>query len=429
MITETIHGPYIIYNLFPRLLGFISGWKNHIERIASMGFNWIYINPFHYPGFSGSLYAVKDYFGFHPLMYDEQSGISPYNDLKDFIQLANKHGIQVMADLVINHTAVDSELTKTHPEWYQYENGKIKNPCAKDGDRVVAVWGDLAEIDNLKSPDRDNLWQFWLKVTDYLLDLGFNGFRCDAAYQVPAELWRFIIPHVKQRRGQTLFFGETLGCDPEDTMELIDAGFDVIFNSSKYWDFTEPWCMEQYHMTRTLVPSISFPESHDTERLYHEEKGNERKIKSRYLFAAVFSGGVMVPIGFEYGFSKKVDVVHTTPNDWEDTRFDLSSFIRECNAIKKRCPLLWLDSNASPAELSNPHLFALKKWTDTERAVFLLNKTGYHGQRFCSSMLGDFFTGFTVSDITPEQPERVLSDRFEYTLEPNESKLLYAFKR
>lgn len=137
----------------------------------------------------------------------------------------------------------------------------------------------------------------------------------------------------------------------------------------------------------------------------------------------------MVPIGFEYGFSKKVDVVHTTPNDWEDIRFDLSSYIRECNATKKRCPLLGFDSSASSAELSNPHLFALKKWSDTERAVFLLNKTGYHGQRFHSDMLGDFFAGFTVSDITPEQPEQVLSDGFEYVLEPHESKLFYASKR
>ena len=32
-----------------------------------MGFNWIFLNPIHYPGFSGSLYAVKDYYALNPL--------------------------------------------------------------------------------------------------------------------------------------------------------------------------------------------------------------------------------------------------------------------------------------------------------------------------------------------------------------------------
>jgi len=50
-----------IYNLFPTLAGPIAGWTAQLPRIAAMAFNAVYINPFHYPGFSGSLYAVKDY--------------------------------------------------------------------------------------------------------------------------------------------------------------------------------------------------------------------------------------------------------------------------------------------------------------------------------------------------------------------------------
>src|SRR5713101_1473289 len=44
-----------IYNLFPSLTGTIRDWATHLPRIAAMGFNAVYINPFHYPGFSGSL--------------------------------------------------------------------------------------------------------------------------------------------------------------------------------------------------------------------------------------------------------------------------------------------------------------------------------------------------------------------------------------
>ena len=49
-----------IYNLFPSLVGTISSWKSELPRIAAMGFDWVYLNPFHEIGYSGSLYAVKD---------------------------------------------------------------------------------------------------------------------------------------------------------------------------------------------------------------------------------------------------------------------------------------------------------------------------------------------------------------------------------
>ncbi len=39
-----------------------------------MGFNAVYINPFHYPGFSGSLYAVKDYYRLNPRFHSGRSG-------------------------------------------------------------------------------------------------------------------------------------------------------------------------------------------------------------------------------------------------------------------------------------------------------------------------------------------------------------------
>ena len=47
-----------IYNLFPLLAGPVPAWADHLGRIAGMSFDWIYVNPFHSPGFSGSLYAL-----------------------------------------------------------------------------------------------------------------------------------------------------------------------------------------------------------------------------------------------------------------------------------------------------------------------------------------------------------------------------------
>ena len=71
---------------------------------------------------------------------------------------------------------------------------------------------------------------------------------------------------------------------------------------------------------RRVAPSISFPESHDTARLAAETGGDEAVQRQRYAFAAAFSAGVMMPIGYEFGFRRQVNVVETMPSDWERAR-------------------------------------------------------------------------------------------------------------
>jgi starch synthase (maltosyl-transferring) len=49
-----------IYNLFPPLAGSVPDWTSHLRRIAGMNFDWVFVNPFHATGASGSIYAIKD---------------------------------------------------------------------------------------------------------------------------------------------------------------------------------------------------------------------------------------------------------------------------------------------------------------------------------------------------------------------------------
>src|SRR6516225_4563422 len=95
-----------IYNLFPTLAGTIRDWMAHFPRIAAMGFNAVYINPFHYPGFSGSLYAVKDYYRLNPRFRGGERG-GDDTLLSRLTETARVHGLRVIMDLVINHTSKD----------------------------------------------------------------------------------------------------------------------------------------------------------------------------------------------------------------------------------------------------------------------------------------------------------------------------------
>lgn len=422
-----------IYNLFPRLVGQMKNWEPHLERAVDLGFNWIYINPFHYSGFSGSLYAPKDYYEFNPMFVDNKSAIAPMRQLKDMIEQAHNLGLKIMMDLVVNHTAKDHSFTRKHPDWYiQDENGNVKSPGAWDNGKWIE-WGDLAEINNSSSPDKKNLWNYWKELVEFYTEKGFDGFRADAAYQVPADLWKLLISAGKKKNKQTLFFAESLGCTPEQTLALANAGFDFIFNSSKWWNFQEPWLLDQYNQTRTITPSIAFPESHDTPRLADEYQDNIAAIRQRILFSGLFSSGWMIPIGMEFGFRKKTDVVHTTPDDWEETHFDLTGFVRQINALRSKYKIF---NEETPIQIvdndnwSNIIVLLKTSLNGKEKVLLVINKDTSNSQHLFLGNLSDAMQveqGKKIKDISiSHQMKNVPELNFEYLLDPAEVKVFYA---
>jgi len=359
-----------IYNLFPLLAGPLPRWTPHLERAHAMGFTWLFVNALHQAGASRSLYAVKDHYAIDARLLD--GGPAPWDQLRGMLAEASRLGLAVMMDLIVNHAAVDSSLIGEHPEWFLRDHaGCIVHPGARDGAQWV-VWPDVAQVDNAGSRDRAALWAYWRDVTLHFAALGVRGFRCDAAYQVPVELWRDLIGAVRARYPDALFFAETLGCTPEETLATAAAGFDFIFNSSKWWDFRAPWCLEQYAQTAPVVPSVSFPESHDTPRLAAELDGDRAAVLQRYAFAATFSTGVMMPVGFEYGFRKPLHVMETTPADWETPGWDLTDAIAAIHRTKAAHRPLNEEGPLQPVDLGTPQAFGFLKRTRDNREWVLV---------------------------------------------------------
>ena len=368
MKSEIFLSTPLIYNLFPRLAGPFDQWLPHAVRAASLGFNWLYLNPVNYPGFSGSLYSTKEYYRLNPAFSPDGPGERSIMDLAPVIAQIKECGLHPMIDLVINHTAFDSPLVHEHPEWYVRDShGGIQHPFAIDPENPDkrTVWKDLAEVDNRNSSDRNALWDYWAELVDSYLAIGFEGFRCDAAYQVPLELWQYLIEKVRRVHPHIVFWAENLGCTVEQTRTLRDAGFQFFCNSSKWWNFQDSWCLDQQEEFGDL-PSISFPETHDTERLAKESGGSEAIQRQRYAFAALFSTGLMMPVGYEYGFSKRLHVVDTQSTDWETPHFDLSSFIQAVNQFKIRTPLFQGEGSFARMPGSSPNLLVLKRSSDRD---------------------------------------------------------------
>jgi starch synthase (maltosyl-transferring) len=370
--------PPLIYNLFPTLVGPPRDWLPHADRARAMGFDHLYLNPVQYPGFSGSLYAIKDHYRLHPVL--EAPGARALDSLAPTLAALRQRGLSVIMDLVVNHTSRDCLLVAEHPGWFVRDAaGAVVSPRAVDPDdpTKVTVWGDLAEIAHETAEDREGLWRFWEQLVVAGLDVGFGGFRCDAAYKVPAALWARLIARARAARPGVLFVAETLGCKVEEVAALASAGFDYFYNSSKWWDFEAPWALAQHEQFRRIAPSIAFPESHDTARLAAESGGSEAVQRQRYAFAAAFSAGVQITVGYELGFRRPLHVVRTRPADWEAPSFDLTGFIARVNALKRAHPLLAGEGVLRRWEPAGEDVTVLERWADdagTVRGLVLVNR-------------------------------------------------------
>jgi starch synthase (maltosyl-transferring) len=420
-----------IYNVFPLLAGPFARWTPHLERAASMGFDWVFVNPIQVPGRSGSLYSIADYFAINPALLDRKSKRSPEDQVRAMAKVAEKNGLSLMIDLVVNHCAVDSSLVTDHPDWIVHEHGRIANPYCVEANGTKVVWRDLAQLDHrraLQRPDDpDGLLAWCIRMVEHLIGLGFSGFRCDAAYQIPREFWRRIIQSIRSRYPQSRFVAETLGCTPEQTRETASAGFDAIFNSAKWWDMHGNWLLEQYELTRHIAPSIGFPESHDTRRMYEEYDANVDALRQRYLFTALLGAGAMIPIGFEYGFRKRLDVVATTPEDWEEPNVDISGFIGQVNAIKERVPLLSQEGRIERLDHHNPAILVLRKHAvnGPGQALLVLNKDPWQRECFFVDDLYRLIRSpGPLVDLSPDWPMDYLPTPYEFWLGPGMARVL-----
>jgi starch synthase (maltosyl-transferring) len=429
-------GSLRIYNLFPLLAGPIARWRAELPRIAAMGFNAVFVNPFHYPGFSGSLYAVKDYYLLNPLFRGDARGGDDAL-LAGFAADCRRHGLVAMMDLVVNHTARDSELVTRHPHWFAHEpGGGVRSPSAIDpADAAnVTVWGDLAELEYRGDGAEAETIAYFQDVVRHYAGLGFSGFRCDAAYKVPNRVWRGLIGAARAAAPDSVFCAETLGARLEEVRRLDGAGFDYLFNSAKWWDFESPWLLEQYDMFRGLAASIAFPESHDTERLVAElERAGitdprliETRYRQAYAFAACFSAGVMMPMGYEFGWSRRLDVVRTRPDPLEAKRFDLSPYIAAVNAMKRDTPAL---NDEGPQQRLTPPsdpVAVLARRCDTadEWAFTLVNSDDEAAQEIELDQLLAAVEGesLVLDEVTPGDHER--SAALRLAIEPAELRVL-----
>lgn len=169
---------YSYYDSDGDRIGDLAGLVEKLDYIASLGMNGIWLMPI-MPSPSYHKYDVTDYYDIDP----------QYGTLEDFsalLEKAHSLGIDVIIDLVVNHTSSEhpwflSAKADANSEYREYYNwsDEPRDGYAKAGGsyyecRFVNTMPDL----NLDNPEVraeiERILRFWLE------DVGVDGFRLDA---------------------------------------------------------------------------------------------------------------------------------------------------------------------------------------------------------------------------------------------------------
>ncbi|RUS46796.1 DUF3459 domain-containing protein [Cohnella sp. AR92] len=173
-------------------IGDLNGVTEKLDYVKSLGADGIWLMPINpSPSYHG--YDVTDY-------YSVNSDYGTLDDLKKLLAEAHKRGIRVIMDLVVNHTSsqhpwfqdASSGKASEHRDWYVWSSerggrspadGAAGSPPwhALGGDDYLGIFWDGMPDLNFDNPA---VRQEMIKIGQYWLKQGLDGFRLDAAKHI-----------------------------------------------------------------------------------------------------------------------------------------------------------------------------------------------------------------------------------------------------
>ena len=303
-------------------------------------------------GMYGSPYATMDYFGIDPTYGTFSQYQTIEEQFTDLTSTIHDLGGKVILDMVINHTGWAGSIHFTHRHWRKIgKDGKIISPGAWG-----VVWGDLVELDYR----HQDLWQYMADVFKVWCSRGINGFRLDAGYMVPLEVWRYIISKVRQEYPNALFLLEGLGGPWETTETLLTEGQMNWAYSELFQNYTRQKILDYLDYAQKVSSRkgilVHYAETHDNDRLAKKGKVYARM---RLFVSALtsFAGAWGFTNGVEWLATEKIDVHRNTGLNWGGAD-NLVEDIARINAILAENSAFWACDNLEAADLGDEELLA-----------------------------------------------------------------------
>jgi starch synthase (maltosyl-transferring) len=242
------------YELFPRSLGgpnhhgTLADVEAHLDHVAGMGFDVLYLPPIHpigrtkrkgpnnavdaQPGDLGSPWAIGATEGGHDAVHPD---LGTVDDVARLAAAARSRGIDLALDLALQ-CAPDHPWVVAHPQWFRHRpDGTVQfaeNPPKR--------YEDIYPID-FDSSDWKALWKALYEVVQFWIAQGIRVFRVDNPHTKAFAFWEWLIAEVHRDTPEVLFLSEAF-TRPKVMNRLAKIGF-----SQSYTYFT--WRTSKWELT------------------------------------------------------------------------------------------------------------------------------------------------------------------------------------
>jgi starch synthase (maltosyl-transferring) len=405
----------------PARHGTLKDATEHLDYVASMGFDVAYLPPIHPIGEVnrkgpnntlvaaswdvGSPWAIGSKDGGHDAIHPALGTLA---DLKALVKRARQLGIEIALDYALQ-CAPDHPWVSSHPEWFTTKpDGTIayaENPPKKYQDIYPL------NFDN----DPDGLYEECRRVLEVWIDAGIKIFRVDNPHTKPLDFWHWLIATVKKKHPDVVLLAEAFTL-PAMMHELAKVGF-----TQSYTYFT--WRNTKYELqtyAQELVESADHMRPNffvNTPDILSEylQQGGPAAFKIRAVLASMLSPTWGVYSGYELyehlpvrpGSEEYLDSekYQLRPRDFTGALADgrsLAPLLTRLNRIRREHPSLHWLRNLRFHGIDNDEIIAFSKRDPA---------TGYTVLVLCSTDPHNVREGWTSLDLPALGIE--WSDEFE----------------
>ncbi|MDA1140317.1 MAG: glycogen debranching enzyme N-terminal domain-containing protein [Planctomycetota bacterium] len=325
--------------------------------------------PTHYArmGRYGSPYAAADMRSVNHAYCAFRTDRTPNEHFRQFCAQVHAYGGEVLLDMAVNHLGWSTELLNDHPDWFvRRPDGNFVSPGAWG-----VTWEDLVELDFSQK-------EVWKYLADSLLlwcERGVDGFRADAGYQVPVDVWEYVTARVLDVFPDTLFLLEGLG-GPWKTSEAI------LRRGGMQWAYSEMFQQQGTEMLYGYLRHLdrvsnevgilaNYAETHDNNRL---ALGGREFVKHRLVLCALTSsaGSFGFTNGVEWLATEKISVHESSGLRWGNPD-NIVEFIRDLNSLLKTHPLFRGQARVIPVGGMPADVLAFERKKEDEHLFVVMN--------------------------------------------------------
>ncbi|MFZ0884702.1 MAG: alpha-1,4-glucan--maltose-1-phosphate maltosyltransferase [Candidatus Acidiferrales bacterium] len=386
------------YELFPRSCtmdarkpGTFRDCARHLQYVAEMGFDVLYLPPIHPigrvgrkgknnslvvgPDDPGSPWAIGSVEGGHKAIHP---ALGTLEDFKQLRQKAEALGLEMALDLAYQ-CAPDHPYVKEHEEWFAHRpDGSIQyaeNPPKK--------YEDIYPL-NFESDNALELCEELKSVVLYWIEQGIRIFRVDNPHTKPFGFWEWLIAEIHRTHPDVLFLAEAF-TRPKVMYRLAKLGFTESYTYFT-WKNTKTEITELFEeLTQTPVREFFrmnlWPNTPDILNAYLQTGGRPAFI-ARLILAATLGAnyGIYGPAfelfenrpltagSEEYLESEKYQI-----RVWDLDRPDsLKQLIALVNKIRHENPALQSDWSLRFHPVDNDQLIAYSKTSSDGSNVVLV---------------------------------------------------------